>query len=184
MWSDKTTAVYLNLTFTDARWPHCASFLGAVNESLSIVPCDLELQASYLCEIVKLKTGTSAGIIFPTPSDWTTESMAKCPLGHVTHNFLACDVKSNCFEGTNHRSVGCLKGLVRSGPYFTCRNQVERVPFSLVCDYKADCCDESDEDFCQFPACEGRKLYMCANTQVNLLCTPVSPHPVFLCKVF
>lgn len=41
------------------------------------------------------------------------------------------------------------------------RNRLETVPYTLVCDFRPDCCDGSDEDFCQFSPCDGRTEIKC-----------------------
>lgn len=171
MWSDETIALYLDLTFTGAKSPHCAAFTRTETKKLSIITCDERVAASYICEThfqteADAATNSTSELVFPTPSDWTMESMAKCPLKHMTRNFLACDLKSSCFATDQQKSETCTAEVPPAGPYFTCRNQIERVPYSLVCDYRADCCDHSDEDFCQFPVCGGQ-LYLCANKQVK-----------------
>ena len=135
LWSDETLAVYLNMTFTGARAPYCAAFRGGT-AALTVVTCDEKGKAAYLCALDFQPTAEAAnttGIFFPAPAHWTRESMATCPLNHTTHNFLACDAKSNCFAADQTSSRKCADLVPSAGPYFTCRNQVERVPYSLVC---------------------------------------------------
>ncbi|KAL8582325.1 hypothetical protein ACOMHN_037082 [Nucella lapillus] len=57
----------------------------------------------------------------------------------------------------------CSNGFSPPVPFFTCRNQMGRVPYTLVCDFQSDCCDESDEDFCQIPTCGSRREFECAD---------------------
>ena len=146
--------------------PYCAAFdFGEV----TVVPCDYKADAAYLCEFdinSTAEVGNATSILFPTASDWSVESMANCPLSHTTHKFLACDAKSNCFAADQEETATCSDHLPRAGPYFTCRDQAERVPYSLVCDFRADCCDNSDEDFCQHPVYKDRE-HRFANDQVN-----------------
>ncbi|KAL8616946.1 hypothetical protein ACOMHN_041864 [Nucella lapillus] len=40
-------------------------------------------------------------------------------------------------------------------------NSSQRIPFTLVCDYLADCNDRSDEDFCVYPPCSLDKPIPC-----------------------
>ena len=39
--------------------------------------------------------------------------------------------------------------------WFTCDDEVTKVYFNLVCDFRQDCHDGSDESFCQHPPCDG-----------------------------
>ena len=87
--------------------------------------------------------------------------VASCSSGHYTHVFLACDVQSACQQRGN---VGGSDGRDDSAAVlctstlemlFTCRNGVEHVPYSLVCDHLEDCLDSSDENFCVHPPCSG-----------------------------
>ena len=93
-----------------------------------------------------------------------------CPSGHYTHQFLACDVQSACQprDGPAPRD-GEVTPLCKSilATLFTCRNGVDFVPYSMVCDHNQDCLDASDEDFCVYPSCSGGWLFECANKQVS-----------------
>ena len=99
---------------------------------------------------------------------------AVCPSGHWTHEFLACDPRSNCYQH-DHIQPTSASGRLRNvtsqcetilQTQFTCRNGVGRVPYSLVCDHSQDCLDSSDEDFCVHPSCSGSRQFECVNTQV------------------
>ena len=95
-----------------------------------------------------------------------------CPSGHWTHAFLACDVKSACWQ---HDDTGQSsgRGMVASlcqsplTTMFSCRTDVGHVPYSLVCDHNQDCLDNSDEDFCVHPPCTGSWQFECLNKQVR-----------------
>ena len=99
---------------------------------------------------------------------------AVCSAGHYTHKFLACDIQSDCRQrdplGKSRESDDTLVTLCKSmlATLFTCRNDIEHVPYSLVCDHSQDCLDSSDEDFCVHPPCSGRGLFECANKQVKI----------------
>ena len=98
-----------------------------------------------------------------------------CPLGHWTHTFLACDMRSACWQrGSFRQSSG--RDVRRNVPsfcrstlsaLFTCRTGVNHVPYSLVCDHSRDCPDSSDEDFCVHPSCSGSWQFECTNKQVK-----------------
>ena len=107
----------------------------------------------------------------------------ECPGGHVTHSFLACDARSSCWGARDFKmdaSSWGERGGTRSPPFnsvcgvslkplppaFTCDNGVQSVPYTLVCDYRWDCSDSSDEEFCHFPACDLVVKTLCRNTQV------------------
>jgi hypothetical protein len=47
-------------------------------------------------------------------------------------------------------------------PTFTCNN-VQLVPYSLVCDFRPDCVDASDEDFCVYERCTGSTPFSCSD---------------------
>ena len=87
-----------------------------------------------------------------------------CPSGHVTHDFLSCDVDSHC--GVDKYSAYCALpnsadfGSNRNPPHtggedlftvkmFHCHARGGTIPYTLVCDYRNDCADNSDEIFCQ-----------------------------------
>ena len=85
-----------------------------------------------------------------------------CPLDHVTHEFLACDVRSTCWSDNDDTRQAWgfpWRGLCESQrnllPAFTCHDGVTHVPYTLVCDHRDDCHDGSDETFCTFPPCHG-----------------------------
>ncbi|KAK7466723.1 hypothetical protein BaRGS_00037165, partial [Batillaria attramentaria] len=85
-----------------------------------------------------------------------------CPKNHSTHTFLACDVHSYCWLDDDGN---CVTPMTPLPPSFQCANQIERVPYSLVCDYREDCGDGSDENVCVFSACLSSDQYLCGNKQ-------------------
>ena len=102
-----------------------------------------------------------------------------CPMGHVTHTFLSCDELSLCWATGDvtfsHQSevwavptsVSCPAPLDVAvlPPSFPCRSVEQRVAYSLVCDHRPDCQDDSDETFCHFPPCSPTQ-FACLNKQV------------------
>ena len=101
---------------------------------------------------------------------------AVCPLGHWTHEFLACDPQSACWQqdslgqsssDRNTRRNGTSVCQSRLSTLFTCRNGAEHVPYSLVCDHHGDCVDGSDEDFCTYPSCSSSFHFKCISSQVR-----------------
>ena len=108
-------------------------------------------------------------------------SMAKCPEKHVTRDFLSCDPHARC--GVDRPALTCPLQSDRDRmstdfgdnltpafatdiqtntdvqtnpqyvPMFMCDNKRATISFSLVCDFKAECSDQSDEEFCQHVVC-------------------------------
>ena len=97
-----------------------------------------------------------------------------CPSGYWTHKFLACDTQSACHHNddsvrSSRNDVISLVTLCQSplSALFTCRDRMEQVAYSLVCDHSQDCLDASDEDFCDYPSCSGSWQFECNNKQVS-----------------
>ena len=99
-----------------------------------------------------------------------------CESGHCALEFLACDVRSACWQNEDfvrnsrndvERNLQplCYTPLLQ---LFACRTGVERVSYSLVCDHSQDCLDDSDEDFCVYLPCRGAQQFECNNKQVRL----------------
>ena len=112
-------------------------------------------------------------------------SFVECPEKHHTHTFLACDSQSECWsmkvkhaESWNHEltvsaSSWCdaPKAVTPEPVHFVCASKIEHVPFTLVCDFLADCFDKSDENFCVHPPCSLDRPVPCGDSkQVNLAC--------------
>ena len=93
----------------------------------------------------------------------------RCPDGHMTHLYLACDVQSACFALDSRTSVSCRAPLTPLPPSFTCNNGVQHVPYTLVCDHRSDCSDRSDERFCVFTPCNVTSQFECKNKEVGKL---------------
>ena len=110
----------------------------------------------------------------------TQWSPVTCPRGHVTHVFLACDVSTFCGAGRNvtfsllpelwalpaPQSCQAWLSMTPLPPSFLCRSEEQRVPYSLVCDHRRDCADDSDEKFCTFLPCQWQSQFQCLNKQV------------------
>ena len=93
-----------------------------------------------------------------------------CPSGHWTHEFLACDGQSDCWQNgnvshSNRNVTSQCQSLLST--MFTCKMGVYNVPYSLVCDHSPDCLDASDEDFCSHPSCSSYAQFECTNKQVR-----------------
>ncbi|KAK7112910.1 hypothetical protein V1264_012285 [Littorina saxatilis] len=137
------------------------------DNSLSDVSCDEKASAAFFCEMKSGETtvgSSNVTILLPTQTDNKTfqEHFSKCAYNHTTHDFLACDVDANCSAVDFASSVTCSNNKFSPPvPFFHCKSTLHRIPYTLVCDHRADCCDSSDEDFCQFSPCLGRKQFAC-----------------------
>ena len=104
-----------------------------------------------------------------------------CPRGHLTLPAFACDVTSFCWAShlvlfSRDRESWELPPsslcpvtwrLASLPPSYACAEGAEYVPYTLVCDYRQDCLDGSDENFCVFPACDFAYQFQCRNKQVR-----------------
>ena len=113
----------------------------------------------------------------PTRSSGENVRHIICASGHYALEFLACDVRSACWQNEDfvrnskndvERNLQplCYTPLLQ---LFACRTGVERVSYSLVCDHSQDCLDNSDEDFCAYLPCRGAQQFECYNKQVRLV---------------
>ena len=123
------------------------------------------------------KANVNVTIAGQSYSKWSPVS---CPKGHLTHNFLACDVSTSCWARSDvtfsfspdtwafPTSLSCpvQPAKMSPAPYFPCKSEEQRVPYSLVCDHRRDCADESDETFCKFFPCNLQSQFECRSKQV------------------
>ena len=101
-----------------------------------------------------------------------------CPDGHATHGFLSCDPESRCGQEEyvtscafpkNEVVVAVQEGFGHSDAHtkavamYTCSNEAATLPYTLVCDFRNDCHDHSDEYFCKHPSCIDH--FQCDNGQ-------------------
>ena len=153
------------------------------------------LSTAALCQVPLLGShsqrgaGPEAFIQLERPRERpTSASTVLCPLGHWTLDFLASDAQSSCRSGRGDDSLavngdsepaghgpddaGGIPGpsdvAVTSLPVsFACGSGSRVVPFSLLCDHRRDCQDNSDEDFCVFPRCSVYTQFACTSLQVR-----------------
>ena len=179
-WSDGTVAYYIKIFPRNVK--DCPRQLKAGFRKTST--CNLDRLKRVLCE-----EGPTAGKNHQNQNEPATrgERLSErynssvdlkhvvCPSGHWTHAFLSCDVQSACWQhdDTDHSSGRDVRGVVASPCHsllmamFSCRDSVDHVPYSLVCDHSRDCLDNSDEDFCDYPPCSGDLKFQCLNKQVR-----------------
>ncbi|KAL8575743.1 hypothetical protein ACOMHN_055932 [Nucella lapillus] len=147
--------------------------------ALRPVSCFTKIKANFLCEW--LPNATARGDLLPKnfTEAWPhRSSFLACPYGHRTHTFLACDAKSACWNQDTSNPSSCPVNLTLLPPSFTCLDNFEHVPYTLVCDHLSHCHDNSDESFCQYKPCDVKSSYECANKEcidLSLVCDKV-PH--------
>ena len=181
-WEDGTLSH--SSRYTRLTWPPSFGIMDRAG-SLLIVPAshkDPDYNNVFLCEKEEpsdtptAKNGLSRKPQVELPQsddDSISFSHVVCFSGHYTHRFLACDAQSHCMQrGPSRQGSGSNDALMALcisvlSTLFTCRNGVEHLPYSLVCDHSQDCLDSSDEDFCVHPSCSGSRLFECANKQVK-----------------
>ena len=108
----------------------------------------------------------------------TRQTLVTCSHGHVTHAFLSCDRKILCGEIVCHFHTGTLnfkevisvaKHSIVAVAMYSCDSGHTEVSYSLLCDFRQDCADSSDESFCYHPPCTE---FSCSNGQ----CVPMKKH--------
>ena len=108
----------------------------------------------------------------------TPHSLSICSAGHVTHSFLSCDRQSRCGQtacfftketGNVSAVTSAAQHSVDTVAMFSCTSGDTELSYALLCDFRQDCADNSDESFCHHPAC---KEVNCTNGQ----CLPLSKH--------
>ena len=137
---------------------------------VDLIKCTLLRKAGYLCER-SVERERHIQIQFPTLTlneSLPVQLYSACPSGHVTHNFLSCDLQSACWARLASSMISCESPLVPVPPMFMCSDQFERIPYPLVCDHRPDCRDYSDENFCVFTECSGAS-FQCGNKQVTIM---------------
>ncbi|KAK7482380.1 hypothetical protein BaRGS_00026399, partial [Batillaria attramentaria] len=139
---------------------------------LHMTAADKHLCDSFVCQAANASVRSRSGqnIVFPTVHHaeilkTATVPLVRCSRTHVTRDFLSCDTASNCEVRGNSLTLCPVTIRVRSAgsfsterslvnrrvtvAMFVCDTQTDRIPFTLVCDFKRDCPDGSDEKFCR-----------------------------------
>ncbi|KAL8625090.1 hypothetical protein ACOMHN_030725 [Nucella lapillus] len=188
VWMDQSV-VYYRQVFNVSIKPFCSvrPFKASVEleqqhlRNIMTVECNVRYTRHFLCEISTLPEDDdddddddSTSVFIPVPKSALNSSSHQgmftvCPAGHVTHSFLSCDWQSSCWLA-DVVSGGCQFPGRPLPPSFRCRKGAEHVPYSLVCDFRPDCGDESDEAFCVFRPCQPVLHFDCGNRQ----CVPQS----------
>ncbi|XP_070177756.1 G-protein coupled receptor GRL101-like [Littorina saxatilis] len=172
MWTDNTAAYFVNYTTEVASRRFFCGYFGEWEYDRIMLNQMCQDPTHHfpvipLCErrsADKPDKQPNANITLHHPRNrkWPV-SYSPCSEGHTTLSFLSCDsssreayVSESIISGSARRTIGD-----GGGPYFRCDNEVQRLPYTLVCDHRQDCADHSDEDFCHFPPCTGDTPLTC-----------------------
>ncbi|XP_070175951.1 uncharacterized protein [Littorina saxatilis] len=143
-------------------------------EYLYYIACDEYLYQDYVCQITVHNITGNTSILLPplfpgsndgvntsamfvnngngssSPLDEDNLMYVRCEDGHVTHNFLSCDTRSQCGEKSypSQCSIESNGSDTNSVEMFPCDDQTMTIHYTLVCDFRQDCHDGSDESLC------------------------------------
>ena len=141
----------------------------------------------FICQVMHNHTADNAehAVISSLRAN-TSQTTAKnlglvhCQGSHLIHDFLLCSSESRCGVDSvkSHCSISVkdsrwfLKSEGNKNEYvfnivlFTCESKRATIPYTLVCDFRQDCSDETDENFCTHESCgEVGKQFRCRNGQ-------------------
>lgn len=125
---------------------------------------------SFLCELPSRSTNRrphlpDSTIRLLTSTAGQRHRFVQCESETLTLSHLACDSLTGCFR-SGHVAAPCAFPMTPLPPSFECSGSVQRLSYTLVCDFRSDCTDNSDEDFCVFPLCPPGQ-FPCGNKQVG-----------------
>ena len=175
-WTDKT--VIYNVKHIRMKFPsHLKSTLyyqycGFDNSTLFVSEANFGAEAkTFICEKPTQSRGVyparpvvfsyhqQSSMAFQQPS----QPVIICPAGHVTHAFLSCDHKSHCGQAECFFSKGprdrrdalsVSQNTAMMVAMYSCSGDKMEVSYSLLCDFRQDCADKSDESFCVHSLCQ------------------------------
>ena len=181
-YSDGAIAYYRSITRDKGVRPACGSIL--LDEQTDPTISLSKVRVGYCSKVFMSPNILCEVTTAPKPNVYNEKSLTKiqlqsvgehnlsspvwlvgCPLGHTTRDFLACDIRSKCWT---RDATECRAPLTPLPPSFTCSNGVQRVPYTLVCDTRPDCSDDSDETFCVYPPCDLPGALQCNDKEVRL----------------
>ena len=126
---------------------------------------------NVICQYEAQKRQT-AKAVFPVTSfpfqvsSATIQRFVSCYRGHVTHAILSCDYISQCQFVSKHLRECRLPVAGGSDHFemamFECDDGKMTLHYTLVCDFRRDCEDSSDETFCLHTDCTG---FLCLSGQ-------------------
>ncbi|KAK7507209.1 hypothetical protein BaRGS_00001144 [Batillaria attramentaria] len=166
-WADKTVGYYVSLNGSRTG-RMCTMIEPKTSLMLVTVDCEDTVPADYLCEWRQSNVTNDSSWyeeipVIEVPDDRLRDrvNFAECPLGHLTHDFLTCDSESDCGVTREMRVCSLRDGkpIIQYG----CERG-GRVSFTLLCDFRPDCPDGSDEEFCVPRECTDGE-WKCRNKQ-------------------
>ena len=179
LWSDKTVIYNAkHITLANHRPSKGSLFFRYKNlkeNKLNLIGAHVDLKVfHFVCEKpAQFQKHFSPDVVqFSSDQQWTltfqqpSQQMVICSAGHVTHTFLSCDPESRCGQSTCFFSKG-TKNAADIVAMYSCTSGDIEVSYSLLCDFRQDCADNSDESFCYHPVCKG---FSCTTGQ----CLPLS----------
>ena len=100
------------------------------------------------------------------PSSTQKQQLMRCSNNEVTHAFLFCFPHNVCGQQHVTACPGTIK-LTNSDDAtwvfpFTCGDGTTQLSYTLLCDFRQDCPDNSDESFCRHPPCDA---FACSSGQ-------------------
>ena len=189
-WVDGVIAYNIQKRGTELR-PSCfhvspTDYKEGYGPEIHSISCGIRFGADYICEYVDdelthsslfeavQRTKVTLSDLPQNDEDLNFENfmLVKCPLGHMTHSFLACDLQSACWANDlDFDSSGSCRPPLAAPipPRYACADGVAHVPYTMVCDHRSDCADHSDETFCSFPPCRRDVHFDCGDGQVSVL---------------
>ena len=173
--------LHVSLRFFD-RYCAIVKYIGTVIMIFPEEPCFVRYTTNaFTCQIAAKWTESKAKETLAKFPSVSLPSIAMhisnirlflCPKGHMTHECLSCDWQSRC---TRQRHLAACpvhvhaatedeaRASLRAVAMFPCDDQRQTLHYMLVCDFRPDCDDASDETFCvHTEQCEG---FTCDNGQ-------------------
>ena len=175
-WTDKT--VIYNVKHIRMEFPsHLKSTLyyqyyGFDNSTLFVSEANFDAEEkTFICEKPteswRLSSAAPVAFSYLQQSSLTFQQPSQpviiCPAGHVTHAFLSCDPKSHCGQAECFFSKGprdrrdalsVSQNTAMMVAMYSCSGDKIEVSYSLLCDFRQDCADKSDESFCVHSLCQ------------------------------
>ena len=174
LWSDKTViynAKHITLSFPrHSKKTVFYQYYRQKNNTMHLIRTTFNHKADhFICEKLAQLLGHFPSAVVVYSSDQQSildfqqlnQDMIICPEGHATHVFLSCDPKSRCWQSVCFFVKGTRHAASIVAMYSCTSGDIE-VSYSLLCDFRQDCADNSDESFCYHPVCKG---FSCTNGQ-------------------
>ena len=174
MWVDNTLAYNANYEiYIDSAVFLCGAIVGDDYEKVSIsFECQsrqLPPRTKLLCEIdlhEEKKQSQRIELVYPQNKHFRVPHTI-CSNRQVTLAFMPCQGSSPDSFVISDDKLGSSRTsspFDQEAPSFLCSNSVQYVPYTLLCDHRQDCADNSDEDFCQFRPCSGTTPLQCGTS--------------------